>query len=245
MDKKESQETNLNIEGVDESPVQTEDVEKDKGETGLNESRLDKDPLQKQLEKKEKEFNELRDTYLRFQAETENFKRRMREEKAKDILFANERLIKAFLPLYENLGRALSAKDFNIKSLKQGVDMIFKEFTSVLEKEKVKPIPAIGETFDPAVHEALSQLESKEHEDQTVIQEISKGFLINDRVLCPAKVVISKKPSELVDKEEQTIKPIPAEKKSGDQPKTDQVNSADKKVEVDKSAKFKKQKKKY
>ena len=113
---------------------------------------------------------------MRLQAETENFKRRMREEKAKDIRYANERLIKALLPLYENLDRALTAPEITMKSLKQGVDMIFNEFTSILEKEKVKPIPTIGESFNPAVHEALSQVESKAHEDQTVIQEVSKGF---------------------------------------------------------------------
>ena len=65
-----------------------------------------------------------------------------------------------------------------------------------MEKEKVKAIPAVGEKFDPGVHEALSQTESDEHEENVVIQEFSKGFFLNDRVLIPAKVVISKKPTK-------------------------------------------------
>ena len=89
----------------------------------------------------------------------------------------------------------LEAPDVDSVSLKEGVDMIFKEFTATLEKEKVKPIPTVGQPFDPAIHEALSQVESVSHEDQTILEEVSRGFYINERVLRPARVVITKKPS--------------------------------------------------
>ena len=194
-----------------EVPVEEEE---DKGDSKSKED-SEKPPAKKnQLQEKEEELSELKDSYLRLKADTENFKRRMREEKAKDIRFANERLIKDFLPLYENLDRALTAPEINIQSLKLGVDMIFKEFTSILEKEKIKLIPTIGEIFDPTFHEALSQVESNDHDDQTVIQEISKGFLINDRVLCPAKVVISKKSPDTLAEEKTQVDPVSGEKKA-------------------------------
>ena len=187
-----------------EKPVEVEDekpeTEVDQKEEKMKPTELER--LKSQLEEREKEVADFKDRYLRLQAETENFKRRMREEKARDAQFANERLLKSILPMYENLGRALEAPNGPADSLKQGVDMIFKEFTSTLEKEKVKPIPTVGESFDPSVHEALSQVESGDHDDQTVLQEVSRGFYINDRVLRPARVVITKKTSPQENKEE-------------------------------------------
>ncbi len=155
--------------------------------------------LQKELKDKNEEIANLRREFVKLQAETENYKKRMLKEKTDFAQFANEKLIKALVPIYENLDRALNAEDANPDNLKMGVDMICKSFTSFLEKEKVKPIPSVGEKFDPKIHEALSQIESADEEENTVLQEFSKGFYLNDRVLIPAKVVISKKP---VDSEE-------------------------------------------
>ena len=72
--------------------------------------------------------------------------------------------------------------------------MILKQFSSFLEKEKVEPIKAVGEKFDPAIHEVLSSEESDDHEEDTIISQFVKGYTINHRVLRPAQVVISKKP---------------------------------------------------
>ncbi|MFQ5672807.1 MAG: nucleotide exchange factor GrpE [Nitrospinales bacterium] len=152
--------------------------------------------LEEQLRQKEEETSRLQERFLRLQAETDNFKKRLLREKSDFAQFANERLIKELIPIHENLERALAAPDTNARSLKEGVEMIFKQFTALLEKEKVEPIPTVGKKFDPAVHEALSQVESDEHEENTVVQEFSKGFFMNGRVLRPAKVVISKKPAK-------------------------------------------------
>lgn len=150
--------------------------------------------LKNQLQKKEKETAGLRDQFLRLQAETDNFRKRMIREKNDFFQYANEKLIKELIPICENLDRALAAPDTNPQSLKEGVEMIFKQFTAFLKKEKVKPILSMGKKFDPTIHEALSQIETDEHEENTVVQEIEKGFFLNDRVLKPAKVIISKKP---------------------------------------------------
>lgn len=150
--------------------------------------------LKNQLQKREKEVAGLQDQFLRMQAETDNFRKRMIREKNDFSQYANERLIKELIPICENLDRALAAPDTNPQSLKEGVEMIFKQFTDLLKKEKVKSISSLGEKFDPAIHEALSQIETDEHEENTVVQEISKAFFLNDRLLRPAKVIISKKP---------------------------------------------------
>ena len=162
---------------------------------------LNKDPrtkvlmtLKEDLKKKNEEATTLRQEFVKLQAETENCKKRMTKEKSDFAQFANEKLIKELVPIYENLERALNADDASAENLKTGVDMILKSFTAFLEKEKVTPIASVGEKFDPKVHEALSQIESEDEEENVVLQEFSKGFYLNGRVLRPASVVISKKP---------------------------------------------------
>ena len=97
-------------------------------------------------------------------------------------------------PIFDNFERALEDPSNDTKSLKEGLDMILKQFSSFLEKEKVAPIKAIGEKFDPAIHEALTSEESGEHEENIIISQFVKGYMINNRVLRPSQVVISKKP---------------------------------------------------
>lgn len=172
---------------MEESQSATEETQYDQEETLQS--------LKDQLQKKNEEMIEARDQVLRIRAETENFKKRLQKEKSDLALYANEKLIKQLLPIYENLDRALASPEISLQSLKDGVQMIFKQFTAFLEKEKVETIAALGEKFDPSKHEALKQIESDTHEESTVVEEYSKGYLLHGRVLLPARVVISKKPS--------------------------------------------------
>jgi len=150
--------------------------------------------LEEQLEAKDLAIAELKSEMLRLRADTENIRRRLNKEKQECIQFSNEKLIREVIPIFDNLERALAAPDANPESLKQGVEMISKQLLALLEKENVKPIPAKGEKFDPNIHEVLSQIESDEHEENTVIEEYSRGYFLNGRVLIPARVVTSKKP---------------------------------------------------
>jgi len=109
--------------------------------------------------------------------------------------YANERLFKELLPIFDNFERALEDTSNDTKSLKEGLEMILKQFSSFLEKERVEPIEAIGEKFDPMIHEVLTSEESSEHEENTIISQFVKGYMINNRVIRPSQVVISKKPS--------------------------------------------------
>ncbi len=186
----------------------------------------EKDPLeilQDELKKKDDEIAEQKHEFLLYKAETENFKKRLRKEKEDFSQYANEKLLKELILINDNLERAFSATNPTVENMKEGVDMILKQFQSILEKEKVEPIEALGEKFDPAIHEVLCQVESEEHEENTITEEFAKGYQLNGRVLRPSKVVISKAPTknapensdkeepETSDEESSTIQPPPSD----------------------------------
>ena len=152
--------------------------------------------LEEKVRLKDEEILKQKDTFLREKAELDNFKKRLTKEKEDFAQFANERLLKELLQIEDNLERAMEAPNATLESLKEGVEMIQKQFKDFLKNQKVEVIEAFGKPFDPNLHEVLNQQESEEHEENTVIEEYSKGFTLNGRILRPAKVVISKKPAE-------------------------------------------------
>ena len=152
--------------------------------------------LEEQVRLKDEEILKQKDTFLREKAELDNFKKRLTKEKEDFAQFANERLLKELLQIEDNLERAMEAPNATLESLKEGVEMIQKQFKDFLKNQKVEVIEAFGKPFDPNLHEVLNQQESEEHEENTVIEEYSKGFTLNGRILRPAKVVISKIPAE-------------------------------------------------
>ena len=187
--------------------VETIEIEPDAISSDEEESAEDESPeeetveldpikiLEKDLQKTKDELAEEKDKFVRLQAETDNFRKRLSREKEEFSQYANERLFKELIPIFDNFERALEDTSSDTKSLKEGLEMILKQFSSFLEKEKVEQIKAIGEKFDPTVHEVLTSEESSEHEENTIISQFVKGYTINSRVLRPSQVVISKKPS--------------------------------------------------
>ena len=151
--------------------------------------------LEKDLLGAKNELTEQKDKFVRLQAETDNFRKRLSREKEEFSQYANERLFKELLPIFDNFERALEDPSSDIKSFKEGLEMILKQFSSFLEKEKVEPIEAIGKKFNPMIHEVLTSEESSENEENTIISQFVKGYTINNRVIRPSQVVISKKPS--------------------------------------------------
>lgn len=150
--------------------------------------------LRQALTARTQEAERLQDRLLRLQAEFENYKKRMAREKAEFLKFAHEELILEFLPVLDNLERALGAARAEAGStpLLEGIEMIVRLFRSVLEKAGVKPMETIGQPFDPAFHQAVAQVESSHGDDNTVVEEIQKGYLIEGRVLRPAMVKVSR-----------------------------------------------------
>jgi molecular chaperone GrpE len=147
---------------------------------------------------KAQEADRLQDRLVRLQAEFENYKKRMAREKADFYKFAVERLLLDFLPVLDNLERALASarsEAANREAVVEGVDMIARLFRSVLEKAGVKPMEAVGQPFDPGLHQAVAQVESCGDGDNVVVGEIQKGYLLEGRVLRAAMVKISRVPS--------------------------------------------------
>jgi molecular chaperone GrpE len=179
-------------ESIEENDVSTEDSADDATE--------DSTPiksLEELLKESKDELAEQKDKFVRLQAETDNFRKRMTREKNEFSQYANERMLKELIPIFDNFERALDASSTDTKSLKEGLDMILEQFNSFREKENVEPIKSIGEEFDPSIHDALTREESTEHKENIVIREFVKGYMLNGRVLRPTQVVISKTPSEI------------------------------------------------
>jgi molecular chaperone GrpE len=154
--------------------------------------------LRKKLQAKEKESQENYERYLRQVAEVDNFKKRVNREKEDAIRYANENLIRDILPVIDNLERAIAHAQGggNGKPLVEGVEMVLRALLDVFSKHGVVQVPAVGAVFDPGKHEAMAQVESTEHEPNTIIDEHHKGYLFRDRLLRPALVTVAKAPQD-------------------------------------------------
>lgn len=150
------------------------------------------------VKKFKKEFSELNDKYLRLYADFENYKRLAAKEKEELIKYSNEELIKELLSVIDHLELALqhSADNKATTALAEGVEMTLKELRTALEKFGLANIEAQGMPFDPFVHHAMSQIESEGDEENIVVSEFRKGYMLKDRVLRAALVAVSKKPSQ-------------------------------------------------
>ena len=154
------------------------------------------DEVKKEIEEKDAKIKSLEDRILYLQADFENFKKMKIKERQDTLKFGNETLIKELLPVLDNLELALkhseSTEDY--KGIHDGVKLILNEFMKALEKSGVKPVEAVGQKFDPNFHEALFQEENEEMEPDTVVSELQRGYLLNDRLIRASRVGVSKKP---------------------------------------------------
>lgn len=149
----------------------------------------------------EEELQISQDKYLRLAAEFENYKRRARRDQSDSIRFGNESLLKNLLPIIDNLERAIQcAKDVGTSGpLLEGVELTHKQFLETVSKVGVRQLSTTGNSFDPAIHQAVTQVESENVEPNTVIEEFQKGYLLHDRILRPAMVSVAKEKSELTE----------------------------------------------
>ncbi len=140
-----------------------------------------------------KESEENRDRWLRSVAELENFKKRSLQERSKLLKYKDEDLLRELLPVVDNLERALSnsPKDDMENPLTQGVQMVLRMFAEALKKYGVTEIEALGKSFDPQFHEAIAQEPSANGPSNLVTRELEKGYMYKDRLLRPAKVIVS------------------------------------------------------
>jgi molecular chaperone GrpE len=151
-----------------------------------------KDSLKKKTEEAEDYINQLR--YLK--ADFENYKKRITREKEEYIKHATEKLILNLLEVVDNLERAIEAGktgDGSKENLLEGVELTYRQLMKVFEKEGVECIKTEGEIFDPTLHECVMTENSKKLEEDTIIQELTKGYTMNSKVIRHSKVKISKR----------------------------------------------------
>ena len=150
--------------------------------------------LRQQLAAKEIEAKNNFDRLLRQAAELENYKKRSVRERDDAARYANEMLLKDLLPVVDNLERAVAhaSGGGNGKPLVEGVAMVLRSLLDTLAKHGVSQMIAVGQSFDPAKHEAIAQVESEDHEPNSVVEELHKGYLLRERLLRPALVSVAK-----------------------------------------------------
>lgn len=136
----------------------------------------------------------LNDKYIRLLAEFENFKRRTLKEKEELLKFGTSKIISSFLPVYDDLERAIKTNGSieDKKIILEGIELIFKKFQSTIKQSGLEEIESLGKEFDTDFHEALSIVEVGEDQKGKVIQEIEKGYILNGKVLRFAKVIVGK-----------------------------------------------------
>ena len=159
------------------------------------------DDLETQLGKAQAESAEHYDRYVRAVAELDNYRKRTikmraesREETIRDLLLQ-------VAPLLDNMRRALSLEDSDAAAIVQGIGLIFNQFQDILKGYGLEEIDAVGTPFDPNLYEAMLEVESAEHPPGTVVEEMDKGYVLREKVVRPARVVVSKAPANGQDDE--------------------------------------------
>jgi len=187
-----------------ETDLQTEtEIKKDENGPDADQSEDTQEPeendpvkiLEAKVKKADEEATNSHDRLLRATAEFDNYKKRSQREITEFRKFANESLIKDLLPVMDNLERAIESSatdDKANKGILEGVEMTLNEIYKVLEKFNLKPLESDGKPFDPNFHQAVLQEETDKYPENTVLKVMQKGYILHDRLIRPAMVVVSK-----------------------------------------------------
>lgn len=146
-----------------------------------------------------------KDRFIRLSAEFDNYRKRKQREIDEFKKFANETVFKQFLPVVDNLERAMASAENNqdLKSLLEGVKLTHKEILKVFQDFNVKLVQADNQLFDPNFHQAVTQKETNEVPENTITDVLQRGYLLHDRLIRPAMVVVSKSTGNDTDKPEE------------------------------------------
>lgn len=143
--------------------------------------------LTREKARSEEYFNRL----ARLQADFDNYRKRVAREREELLKYAGEQIIASLLPIMDNFERALGAKNDDPGKLAEGVEMISRQIQDILTREGLEPIPAVGEQFNPEVHEAVMREENGDQPENTVIEEFRKGYTLKGKVIRPAMVKVA------------------------------------------------------
>ncbi|MCD5323629.1 nucleotide exchange factor GrpE [Pontibacillus sp. HN14] len=176
---------------MDENKQQTEEVEQEEVVENPEQEIVEEDAGENdELAKLQQEKDETYQRLLRLQADYDNFRRRTQKDRENDRKYKSQSLIEELLPALDNFERALQVEAQDEKYA-EGMNMVYKQLKSALEKEGLEEIPAVGEEFDPHMHQAVMQVEDENYESNVVVEELQKGYKLNDRVIRPSMVKVN------------------------------------------------------
>jgi molecular chaperone GrpE len=152
------------------------------------------DSTQADLAEKDKEIADLKDKYLRTLAESENSRKRIRQQSEESIRIQREAVLRDLLPIVDNLERAIEAARSGTepKTIVDGVQMVLRSLLDFLRANGVTPLETVGQAFDPNRHEAADHVSSQVHPPNTVVSEFHRGYQMGERILRPARVSVSR-----------------------------------------------------
>lgn len=197
MKKKDEQKLEEMQQEIDEAEAAQEDAAEGSEEEAPEEAASEAAAMQEeiealkgQVEKLTGDLQEKKDRLLRLQADFDNFRRRSAKEREEISAVVTQNFCKDMLPLLDNFERAMAAETKDVEAFQKGVEMIFMQFQEVLKKNGLEQIEAVGQKFDPNFHQAVMRVEDPEREDDTVAQELQKGYMVKGRVIRPSMVQV-------------------------------------------------------
>ena len=186
------------MEEIREDDAQEKEIEEESSEAEPEEKEApgeEKDLTPDQeMARMQQEVEQANDMMLRLAAELDNYKKRVGKERESLIRYAAQDVLQELIPVLDNFERAIESADKSkdFVSFLEGVKMIYKNMYDVMGRKGLVRIDAVGETFDPNIHEAVMQVTSEEHPENVVVEELQKGYMLHDRVIRPSMVVVSK-----------------------------------------------------
>lgn len=197
MKKKDEQKLEEMQQEIDEAEAAQEDAAEGSEEEAPEEAASEGAAMQEeiealkgQVEKLTGDLQEKKDRLLRLQADFDNFRRRSAKEREEISAVVTQNFCKDMLPLLDNFERAMAAETKDVEAFQKGVEMIFTQFQEVLKKNGLEQIETVGQKFDPNFHQAVMRVEDPEKEDDTVAQELQKGYMVKGRVIRPSMVQV-------------------------------------------------------
>ncbi|MEW4370653.1 nucleotide exchange factor GrpE [Paenibacillus kandeliae] len=163
------------------------------GQDTTSEAPVEEVVTRAELERVQAQADDQTQRLLRAQADFDNFRRRTQKEKEDLAKYASAGLITELIPVIDNFERAMATKPDSpeLESFTKGVDMIFRQLSDVLKGTGLTPMETVGQPFNPEFHQAVMQVESDEHEEGIVVEELQKGYILKDKVIRPAMVKVS------------------------------------------------------
>ncbi|MCF6514957.1 nucleotide exchange factor GrpE [Lactobacillus sp. S2-2] len=181
-----------NIKNEDEVSNESEETNSD--EINSSEEDTSKDDTSSEIDDLKDQLDKAEDKYLRSEAEINNIQNRNKKERAELLKYGGQKLAKDIVPIVDDLERALAVEvsDENGKQLKSGIELVFKHLEKALSENEVKEIDAKGNEFNPNLHQAVQTVAvDDDHPANTVVDVLQKGYMISDRVLRPAMVIVA------------------------------------------------------